>query len=81
MHELSLAQGLLNQLTTLADSHDVTTVLVVRVDIGTQAGIVVDSFCFGFDALKKENPLTEKAVLEITDTDGTDLILSQVEME
>ena len=81
MHELSLAQGLLDQLTTLAHSHGVSTVLVVRVDIGSQAGIVVDSFCFGFDALKKDNPLTEKAILEITDTDGTDLILSQVEME
>ena len=81
MHELSLAQGLLDQLVTLANSHCVTTVLVVRVDIGTQAGIVVDSFCFGFDALKEDNPLTAKAILEITATDGTDLILSQVEME
>lgn len=81
MHELSLAQGLLDQLITLAREHDVTTVLEVRVDIGTQAGIVVDSFCFGFDALKKEYPVTKKAVLTITDTDGTDLILSQVEME
>lgn len=81
MHELSLAQGLLDQLVSLADSHNKTTVLIVRVDIGTQAGIVVDSFCFGFDALKKNIPLTKSAILEITNTDGTELILSQVEME
>ncbi len=81
MHELSLAQGLLDQLTTLADSHGATTVLIVRLDVGRQAGIVVDSFCFGFDALKKNYATTKDASLELTDTEGTELILSQVEME
>jgi len=81
MHELSLAQGLLGQLEELAKTHEAQTILVVRVDIGEQSGIVVDSFCFGFDALKKEKPLTRNAVLTITPTPGTDLILAQVEME
>lgn len=81
MHELSLAQGLLSQLEELARTHEAQTIIVVRVDIGEQAGIVKDSFCFGFDALKKENPLTRNAVLTVNDTQGTDLILSQVEME
>ena len=81
MHELSLAQGLLDQLGELTELHGSTTVLVVRVAIGKQAGIVADSFCFGFDALKKEYPFSEKATLEIQNTDGTELILSQVEME
>ena len=81
MHELSLAQGLLTQLEGLAKEHDATTVYVVRVDIGEQSGIVVDSFCFGFDALKKEKPLTQNADLQINTTKGTELILAQVEME
>jgi len=81
MHELSLAQGLLNQLEELAREHKATTILVVRVDIGDQSGIVTDSFCFGFNALKKEQQLTENALLSITPTKGSELILAQVEME
>ena len=81
MHELSLAQGLLTQLEELATTHNATTVHVVRVEIGEQSGIVVDSFCFGFDALKKETPLTENAELQIDITKGMELILAQVEME
>jgi Zn finger protein HypA/HybF involved in hydrogenase expression len=81
MHELSLAQGLLTQLEELASEHDATTIYIVRVDIGEHSGIVVDSFCFGFDALKKEKPLTQNADLQINATMGTELILAQVEME
>jgi len=81
MHELSLAQGLLTQLEGLAKEHDATTIYIVRVDIGKQSGIVVDSFCFGFDALKKEKPLTQNADLQINATMGTELILAQVKME
>ncbi len=81
MHEFSLAQGLLEQLGELTERHQSTTVLVVRVDLGKQAGIVADSFCFGFDALKKEYPFSQNAILEIQSTDGIELILSQVEME
>ena len=81
MHELSLAQGLLTQLEELAKKHEATTVLVVRVDIGDQSGIVTDSFCFGFDALKKEKQLTQNALLSINPTKGSELILAQVEME
>jgi len=81
MHELSLAQGLLTQLEKLARKHEATTVLVVRVDIGAQSGIVTDSFCFGFDALKKEKQLTRNTLLSINPTKGSELILAQVEME
>ncbi len=81
MHELSLAQGLLDQLVTLADTHGATTVAEVRVQIGEQAGIVTDSFCFGFDTLKKDAALTRNATLEITHTSGSGLILAQVVME
>jgi hydrogenase nickel incorporation protein HypA/HybF len=81
MHELSLAQGLLDQLEDLAREHKAKTVCVVRVDVGEQSGIVVDSFSFGFNALKQDKKLTENALLEINQPPGTELILAQVEME
>lgn len=81
MHELSLAQGLLDQLGGLAVEHGATKIITVYVEIGTEAGIVADSFSFGFDAVKTTNRLTENAVLEINRVPGPDLILNRVEME
>jgi len=81
MHELSLAQGLLDQLLALAREHDAGTILNVKVQIGDQAGIVVDSFVFGFHAVKTGYQITRNANLEIQEVPGTDLILAQVEME
>jgi len=81
MHELSLAQGLLDQLLALAREHGAKTVLTVRVDIGDRAGIVIDSFVFGFDAVKTGCQATSNARLEVREVSGEDLILTQVEME
>jgi len=81
MHELSLAQGLLSQLEQLAADNNATTVLIVQVDIGKDAGIVIDSFTFGFNAIKIEVPLTKQAKLIISQTEGNDLILTRVKME
>lgn len=68
MHEFSLAQGLVNQLLGLADRHHAQKICTVRVEIGSLAGIVADSFAFGFEVLSQENSLLEQAVLEITET-------------
>lgn len=65
MHEFSLAQGLVNQLLTLADHHQARKICTVRVEIGSLAGIVADSFAFGFEVLSREKSLLEHAVLEI----------------
>ena len=65
MHELSLAQGLIEQLLDLAAEHKAERILRITVTIGPFSGIVVDSFTFGFDALKQEKTLTIQAVLEI----------------
>ncbi len=81
MHELSLAQGLLNQLQELAAIHGAEKILYARVNIGRASGIVVDSFVFGFDAIKMDLPLTMPTVLQVKDVDGSDLVLMQVEME
>jgi hypothetical protein len=62
---MSLAQGLLDRVTALAAEHGAQRVLRVRVRIGPRAGIVTDSFRFGFDALKGASPVTGAAVLEL----------------
>ncbi|MFZ5799217.1 MAG: hydrogenase maturation nickel metallochaperone HypA [Thermodesulfobacteriota bacterium] len=69
MHEFSLAQGLVNQLLTLADQHNAQKITTVRVEIGSMAGIVADSFAFGFEVLTRENQVTDGAVLEIIPTE------------
>jgi hydrogenase nickel incorporation protein HypA/HybF len=65
MHELSLAQGLMNQLVQLADENDASRVVRAQVRIGPLAGVVVDSFRFGFDAIKSMFYVTREAVLEL----------------
>ncbi len=81
MHELSLARGLVDQLQELARAHEAEKIFQVRVNIGRASGIVVDSFVFGFDAIKMDLPLTAPAILKINEVDGPDLMLMQVEME
>jgi len=81
MHELSLAQALLAQLQELALDHGVEKILQVRVNIGRASGIVIDSFVFGFNAIKMDVSLTKEAVLNIEEVEGSDLVLMQVEME
>lgn len=68
MHEFSLAQGLIGQLLALAGQHNARKIITVRVEVGTLAGIVPDSFAFGFEVLSGENQVTKSAVLEITET-------------
>jgi hydrogenase nickel incorporation protein HypA/HybF len=65
MHELSLAQNMINQLEELAAEHGAKRVLRVTVIIGPFSGIVADSFAFGFDALKLEKPVIQTTVLDI----------------
>ena len=65
MHEMSLVQDLLQQLHALAAEHKKTKVITVTMEIGPLAGIVIDSFQFGFDTLAGEDPLTREARLII----------------
>ncbi len=81
MHELSLVQGLLGQLESLAGQHGASRILRVQVSIGEESCIVEDSFRFGFDAVKTESSLTREAELQIKKVPGNDLMLMQVEME
>ena len=63
MHELSLAQNLIDQLLQLSQQHEGKTVTKVTVIIGPFSGIVVESFSFGFNALKQEHQPTAAAEL------------------
>ena len=65
MHELSLAQSLLNQLYDLAAQNGAKRVVKVTVEIGPLSGIVQDSFEFGFTSLAAESPITCGAALVI----------------
>ena len=59
----------MDQLFQLADQHDATKIITVRVTIGRFSGIVADSFSFGFEPLAGENSLTKETFLEITQTE------------
>lgn len=65
MHEMSLVQGLFDQLKELARQNNVNKVLRVTMEIGPLSGVVIDSFQFGFDALSEDDPMFTEAVLEI----------------
>ena len=65
MHEMSLVQGLLGQLQSLAAEHKKNKVITVSMEIGPFSGVVIDSFQFGFDILAKDDALTRDAKLNI----------------
>ncbi len=81
MHEFGLARSLLEQLLDLAARHGAARICSVRVEMGEQAGIVEDSFRFGFEVISREYPATREARLHIDRLPGRDLILRDVEME
>ncbi|WP_028585554.1 hydrogenase maturation nickel metallochaperone HypA/HybF [Desulfogranum mediterraneum] len=63
MHELSLAQSLIDQLLELSDQHQMKRINRLTVILGPFSGVVADSFAFGFDVLKKEQAATADAQL------------------
>ena len=65
MHEMSLVQGLLNQLHTIALENNASKVLRLTMSVGPLSGVVIDSFTFGFDVLSREDELVRGAKLEI----------------
>ena len=65
MHEMSLVQGLFQQLHEIAEEHNGTSVTRLTMSIGPLSGVVIDSFRFGFDILSKEDELVRNAKLEI----------------
>jgi hydrogenase nickel incorporation protein HypA/HybF len=64
MHELSIAQDILDIVREHLPPEDHSRVRSVHLRIGTVAGVVVDSLVFGFGALTAGTPL-ENAVLRV----------------
>lgn len=57
MHELSIAMGMIDELTRIARQNNARKVITVKLKIGKMSGIVIDSLRFAFDAAKLEYPL------------------------
>lgn len=65
MHELSLAQAVINEVLRLSAEHGAKKILRVNVMIGAFSGIVQDSFRFCFNTLASTHKFTTGAILEI----------------
>ncbi|TKB27136.1 hydrogenase maturation nickel metallochaperone HypA [Desulfopila sp. IMCC35006] len=65
MHEISLVQGLFEQLKELAAANNATRIISVTMEIGPLCGVVVDSFQFGFDILSADDELVRGAKMII----------------
>jgi hydrogenase nickel incorporation protein HypA/HybF len=81
MHEFSLAQGLHNQLLDLVRAHQADKILKAEVAVGDDAGIVVESFVFGFNVLADQNEATKGMDLVIASDSSQDLVLLRVELQ
>ncbi len=68
MHEASLAMGMAQNLIDVARRNGAKEVLKVRVKIGPLSGVVIDSFVFAFDAIKREHPLLKNTKLEVLES-------------
>ena len=69
MHELSLAQSLLDQIVDLAGEHKAQQVNRAVVTLGPFSGVVRESFEFGFTILKKDRAMTRGCILELETPD------------
>lgn len=71
MHEISLVQSLIENLENLRKEHMAQKITNITVIIGRLSGVVIDSFNFAFDALKKEFESLKNAnlIIEIPTND------------
>ncbi|PHR25216.1 MAG: hypothetical protein COA36_14535 [Desulfotalea sp.] len=81
MHEFTLAQGLHTQLLDLVRQHEMKTVRMAELSIGTNAGIVEESFLFGFNVLASQYEETKETKLVVIHDDSADLMLQRLELE
>ncbi|MDR3630397.1 MAG: hydrogenase maturation nickel metallochaperone HypA [Desulfocapsaceae bacterium] len=71
MHEISLVQAMLQQLSDLAAANRATKVIKITMKIGQQSGVVADSFRFGFEVLSANDDLVRGAELAIISSPAT----------
>lgn len=80
MHEFSLAQGLHDQVMDLIRQNEVEKVSKIEICIGDNAGIVTESFLFGFNVIASQYEATKEAELIVQTDDGKDLMLMRLEL-
>ena len=66
MHELSIATGLMEQVTAAAAAHGVTRVQSLHVTVGAMRQVVPEALAMAFEVVS-EGTLAEGATLEITE--------------
>ena len=72
MHELSIAQSILESVTKEVENRKLKNVTLIALKIGALTDIVPDSLEFGFDALKKDTVLNKTNLeIEIIPMKGT----------
>jgi hydrogenase nickel incorporation protein HypA/HybF len=69
MHEMSLAQSLIEQILSLVKEHGAQRVNRVVVTLGPFSGVVRDSFEFGFNILKQDQQPLHETLLVLESPD------------
>jgi hydrogenase nickel incorporation protein HypA/HybF len=67
VHEVSIALGMVDELTRIARENNATKITLVKLKIGKMSGIVSDSLIFAFDAIKLEHPIMTSAEIIINE--------------
>jgi hydrogenase nickel incorporation protein HypA/HybF len=70
MHEMSLAEGVLQLIEDAARAQEFSKVTTVWLEIGQLSGVEVEAMKFCFDAVTRDS-IAEGAALEIVATPGT----------
>lgn len=80
MHEVSIADALMQQVTEAASRHGLVTVRQVGICVGVRSGVVPEALAFAFEVLRA-GPVLGTATLDVRSTDGDDLLLEWIEGE
>jgi hydrogenase nickel incorporation protein HypA/HybF len=67
VHEVSIALGMVDELTRIARENNAKKITLINLRIGKMSGIVTDSLKFAFDAIKLEHPLLLSAEIMINE--------------
>lgn len=66
MHELSIAQSIVETVYNHVPEERRSLVSAITVEVGAASGVVADSLCFAFDALKEQVPFCSAELKIIT---------------
>jgi hydrogenase nickel incorporation protein HypA/HybF len=81
MHELGIANSILEAARTEADRYPGSHVIKIGIRIGEYAGVDTESLRFCFDAIKRETDLAQAELSFDYQEKGLELELSHLELE